>query len=289
MLLISFFKAFLKLVASTLGYRELLESARLIPASLQKIKSQFGLEEESFTKVVVCPKCHSLYPFTDVANGSIRKCRSVRWPNHKQESRRKPCGKILTVGGTNNPKKVYAYRHIKQYLASFLQRPNFLNQCNEWRKSANSDDYYGDIYDGNHWKIKHKEYLSSPYNLLGMINVDWFQPFKHSPYSLGAIYMVTLNLPRNVRFKEDNVMLLGVVPGPNEPSLHMNTYLKPIVDELLLFDCGVWLQDQSPLGNKYRYRLLGFSCDLPACRKIGGMVSFSAKYGKLCILIHILL
>ena len=74
--------------------------------------------------------------------------------------------------------------------------------------------------------------------------------------------------------------LLGVIPGPKEPSLHMNTYLQPIVDELLDFDDGIQIRDFTRYGNIYRFRLLGFTCDLPACRKIGAMVSCSAKLGK---------
>lgn len=33
-----------------------------------------------------------------------------------------------------------------------------------------------------------------------MLNVDWFQPFKHTNYSVGAIYVTILNLPRAERF-----------------------------------------------------------------------------------------
>ena len=39
-------------------------------------------------------------------------------------------------------------------------------------------------------------YLKGQYNLALMLNVDWFQPFKHSSYSLGVIYLVILNLPK---------------------------------------------------------------------------------------------
>lgn len=33
-----------------------------------------------------------------------------------------------------------------------------------------------------------------------MLNIDWFQPFKYTNYSVGAIYMTILNLPRHLRF-----------------------------------------------------------------------------------------
>lgn len=34
-------------------------------------------------------------------------------------------------------------------------------------------------------------------NYAFMLNVDWFQPFKHSLYSVGALYMVLMNLPQS--------------------------------------------------------------------------------------------
>ena len=48
-----------------------------------------------------------------------------------------------------------------------------------------------------------------------------------------------MNLPRNVRFKRENVLLIGILPDPHEPSRDINAYLNPLVDELLMFFQGV--------------------------------------------------
>ena len=112
-----------------------------------------------------------------------------------------------------------------------------------------------------------------------MLNVDWVQVFSHTTYSLGIIYAVILNLPRSERYKEENVMVLGVIPGPTEPKLHLNTYLKPIVDDLQQLNNGIIIQDGSRYGNKFRFRVLGCSSDLPATRKLGGFVSYHATQG----------
>src|SRR6058998_501043 len=59
-----------------------------------------------------------------------------------------------------------------------------------------------------------------------MINLDWFQPFDSASYSTGAIYGVICNLPREVRFKKENMLILVLLPGPNEVKLHkINHYL----------------------------------------------------------------
>src|SRR5438128_10326736 len=69
-----------------------------------------------------------------------------------------------------------------------------------------------------------------------MINLDWFQPFDSASYSTGAIYGVICNLPHEVRFKKENMLILALLLGPNEVKLHkINHYLVLIVDELLEF------------------------------------------------------
>lgn len=44
--------------------------------------------------------------------------------------------------------------------------------------------------------------------------------------------MVILNLPRSLRFKPENVIIVGIIPGPDEPSLTINSFLQPLVTEL---------------------------------------------------------
>lgn len=89
-----------------------------------------------------------------------------------------------------------------------------------------------DVYDGKLWREEWKEYLKVPGNLLLMLNVDWFRVFEHTSYSIGMIYLVIHNLPRTLRFKE-NILIVSSIPGPHEPKLTINSYLKPMVDELL--------------------------------------------------------
>ena len=52
--------------------------------------------------------------------------------------------------------------------------------------------------------------LSSPHCWLLTLNVDWFEPFECGGYSVGAIYLSIQNLPRDVRFRPENIILVGV-------------------------------------------------------------------------------
>ena len=52
-------------------------------------------------------------------------------------------------------------------------------------------------------------------------------------HSGGVIYLVLVNLPREIRFRKKNVIIIGVIPGPKKPKGNINFFLKPLVDELL--------------------------------------------------------
>jgi hypothetical protein len=50
-------------------------------------------------------------------------------------------------------------------------------------------------------------------NLGLMINLDWFQPYEGTYYSTGVLYAAICNLPRDVRFLPENIMILGIFTG----------------------------------------------------------------------------
>ena len=113
-----------------------------------------------------------------------------------------------------------------------------------------------------------------------MLNVDWFRPCKHTEYSLGAIYLTIMNLQRTVRFRQENVLLIGLIPGPKEPKGNINPFLDPLVKELLNFFAGVEIYIQS-LSKSVLVRcvLLCVACDIPALRKVCGFLGHSATLG----------
>lgn len=119
---------------------------------------------------------------------------------------RNPCGTLLlktvelSTGRTYfYPFLTYCYLNIDISLQSFLDRPDFYNQCEHWRAREQQDDVFNDVYDGNIWKEFQQHngspFLSEPGNYALMMNLDFFQPYKHVQYSMGAIYLTILNLP----------------------------------------------------------------------------------------------
>ena len=142
---------------------------------------------------------------------------------------------------------------------------------------------YSDIYDGKIWQefqtYNGQPFLSLPYNFAFQLNVDWFQPYDHTPHSEGVIFLTILNLPRTIRYRQENTLLLGVIPGPHEPKLRINSFLQPLVDDLLKLWNGVILKTCNGMQKLVRGALLCSSCDVPAARKVCGFVGHRGTRG----------
>ena len=124
-----------------------------------------------------------------------------------------------------------------------------------------------------------KLYFSDKRNLGAILNIDWFQPFDDVENSTGVIYLALLNLPRDIRFKWENVFTVGVIDGPQEPKTDVSSFLKPFVDELLsMWNPGGLLNEDDSKAN-YKLALCCTSADLPATRKCCGFVSFNGNKG----------
>ena len=122
-------------------------------------------------------------------------------------------------------------------MQNLLLRKEFILNCSLWKhKQSSSDEIVADIYDGRIWKefqvYNGDHFLDKDYSFAFILNVDWFQPYLHTQASVGVIYLTVLNLPRSIRYKRENIILIGLIPGPSEPKKHINSFLKPFVEEL---------------------------------------------------------
>ena len=81
-----------------------------------------------------------------------------------------------------------------------------------------------DVYDGRVWKEweqkpkpapnQDKTWFSSGSCDLGLqLNVDAFQPFEKVQFSMTAIFVALLCLPMEIRYKQENIILVALLPG----------------------------------------------------------------------------
>ena len=288
---ILFFHHFFRLLASLdTGSTVLRSFANLWPKSTNSLHKTMNVSGNEFTEYAVCPKCHSIYDY-DPSSTETKICEFIQFPNHTHKSRRRPCNtplmnKVKTKNGfVLKPKKIYCYQSLISSIKRLFLKPGFADQCEHWRKrcSEGSVDYLGDVYDGKVWKdfqyYNGEPFLAAPHNLSLSLNIDWFNPYSHTEASVGAIYIVIHNLPREVRYKVHNVILCGIIPGPREPPGSVASYISPLVNELELLWKGVKIFSPSTGNINVRAALLCTASDLPATRKLLGFASYSAHYG----------
>ncbi|OAD69739.1 hypothetical protein PHYBLDRAFT_102468, partial [Phycomyces blakesleeanus NRRL 1555(-)] len=86
------------------------------------------------------------------------------------------------------------------------------------------------------------------------------------------------NLPRSEWYKKENVVLVGLMPGPKKAKTsEINHYLHPLAVELnQLYDGVVMPTVQCPSGTLVRAALLLVACDIPAACKTCGFTSHSS-------------
>ena len=137
-----------------------------------------------------------------------------------------------------HPYKRYCYKPIEQSIIDIIKQDGNLEKCEEWRNNITPEGFLADIYDGMIWKDFNDpdkfDFFTKPNNIGLMLNLDWFGPFKHRRrFSIGVLYLVILNLPRSVRFKRKNVVIVGIIPDmEHEPKV--NTFVEPLVEELMV-------------------------------------------------------
>ena len=163
---------------------------------------------------------------------------AVMWVIHATQTKpeRRPCGSLLMKTMRSRagktflyPKQVYCFKKVTDSLQDLINKPNFMENCEKWRNCSTqlSDNVLGDCFEGRVWKefqyVDREPFLAIPNNFGLMLNVDWFQPTLHGSESIGVIYMVVMNLPREE----------WIIPGPKEPKHHINSFLQPLVDDLI--------------------------------------------------------
>ena len=291
--LLSFLAAFLRVFAVMLVSDQLQQLASKLPQSTKAArKLLWNTSKADVIEFVVCPSCHSVYSYGDcyttrAGQKESKLCSHVAYPNHPHQHKRKKCGAVLLKrvktrkGYKLMPIKVYPYQPLANSLGYLVQKEGFLESCEKWRHrmALIPSTHLVDVYDGRVWH-DFAAFLSAPYSFLLTLNVDWFQPYSRIEYSVGAIYLTIQNLPRSERYKEENVILVGIIPGPSEPKLTINSFLAPLVKELqTAWNTGITIATRSCNTITIRLAISCVACDIPASRKTCGFLGHNATLG----------
>ena len=88
-------------------------------------------------------------------------------------------------------------------------------------------------------------------------------------------------VPGTDRYLMENIILVGMIPGPMQPEKDINTFLEPLVDDLKILHKGVIIPNPNSFfgSTTIRAMLTCIGSDLPATRKICGFLSYNATKG----------
>jgi len=286
----------LKSAGTILQSDEMKQLSKAFPTSLYKVRKLLGIDRDDFFKYFVCKKCTKIYLRPEIFSQGVSDGKLC----HYQPFPDKPsCETVLVKrvktekGYLSYPIDCFCYRPLISQLRSMVARPGSLAKFESWRQRVVRPGVYSDIYDGEVWRTLEVPGDGYPFfNQSGDsvvhiglgCNIDWFQPFKRRDNkSVGAIYVVNLNLPRTERYLPENVFTIGVLPMHGKKTgNHMNHFLEPLVNELLILQNGVAM-DFSINGEKIsitvRAVLVCICSDIPAARRATAMKNPGAFLG----------
>lgn len=272
------------------------------PRDIRTVRKVFDLEAKT-TIYATCPQC--LCTYAPEVRGKVNvypaRCSWQRFPTSNECGARLTKRKVVDGCSVREPIRPFVVQDFDEFKAAMLTRPGMEDLLDKGTVFNDQSELW-DIKDGYGIRdlpgpdgkpfidgLKRDELRTA-----WSISVDWFNPFMNKAAgksaSTGSIVMACLNLPPSLRYKPENLFLVGVIPGPKEPSLdEINHFMRPLVDNLLpSWEHGTWFSSthRHPQGRRERSAIAVVVTDLPAARKVTGLASYAFKkhFCSLCLL-----
>jgi len=111
-----------------------------------------------------------------------------------------------------------------------------------------------DIFDGLHYRVLLGEhvvvgdqhlahhYFSDDRDIALSFATDSFAPFKKRKHTAWVLLVFNYNLPPDEHFQKDNILCVGIIPGPKKPH-DADSFIYPLMQELLKLSTGVSVYD----------------------------------------------
>lgn len=261
---------------------------RHFPSSITTAIKNFNLQPE-LVLWTSCPRCSTLYSPFDPLNPTAHRTRCTARDVDDVE-----CGAELLRSSKegekvhSRPIRRYPYQSVIDWIARLLNRPGVENYI-DGRKTTigrGRTDVWNSDYLASFLGPNGAVFAEGVGHLVFNLAIDWFNPSGNreakKKWSVGAIYLVCMNLPLATRYLIENVCLVGIIPGPKEPRLNqVNHFLAPLTNDLkTLWNPGVWISKtrNHPAGRLIRGALGAIVADLPAMKKVAGFTSYAHNY-----------
>jgi hypothetical protein len=183
------------------------------------------------------------------------------------------------------PFKVFSYLPLLPRLVKLFESAKL---SNEMRYRAHGHHHsagkWTDIFDGDHYRwllgqrvrvgdrtFTHSYFCGDRDIALGL-STDGFSPFRSRKHSAWPLIIFLYNLPPEIRFRQEFILSLGVIPGPKAVK-DLDSFLYPLVSELAKLAIGVRAYDaHMKQVFALRAHLLSTFGDMPAVAKLMRML-----------------
>ncbi|CAK5262381.1 unnamed protein product [Mycena citricolor] len=274
----------------------------VLPKTLKTVFARLDILDR-FKIYPICPFCHSIFPAVSPTDS---KCPNCDAPIYR--SRPKALlDRLQTVvtddpddngDPTTHPTSPSSHAHVvapilllSGALEKFFERPGMVDAVREWKTKPRSDEKLESIQDGEVWKnLKAADgsrfFYDEEENELRIgvsLGIDWFgrKSSNYGPsHSSGVVSFCIQNLNSELRYRPENLIVTGMLPGPTEPtSAQLQNYSKIIVDDLIkLYEDGITVTVLGfPNGFRVRVALISIIADHPAMCKICGFADHGHK------------
>ncbi|KNZ59587.1 uncharacterized protein VP01_169g6 [Puccinia sorghi] len=238
------------------------EALKQIPVDINTALSWLRISPK-LNRFICCAACFAIYPDNQTAPSC---CTYL----HIHDKTTDSTSAQHDNDRTRTPIRQYATQDLVHWLARLFSQPSIedaLDLTATNSRKPYDPTHVSDIQELRIWKEflgpDGKQYTSSSSNLVFGMFTDAINPYgsrqlgKH--VSITFLIMVCLSLPVELRRLPENVFLVGITPGPKEPTVELfNWILIPIK------------------GRHIFGSLLPFFADLPALRRSLGFASPSA-------------
>lgn len=141
---------------------------------------------------------------------------------------------------------------------------------------------YSDYGNSGIHKIQHQKMglFQDPRDIALALSTDGAQLTMKKQSNTWILILIILNLPPDIRYKSNNIIINLAIPGPNSPG-DIESFLVPLFQEMAEASEGIWMRDAIYESQYFKNRtwivmVLG---DMLGAAKINGMSGHSAIFG----------
>ncbi|KAF8676920.1 Transposase family tnp2 [Rhizoctonia solani] len=205
------------------------------------------------------------------------------------------CGEARYTAHRKNPvrrvpRRTFHYLPLIPRLINLFRSPPMAELLQYRSRRRPEPNTLSDIFDGRYYlqllqefvylggtRLGHRFFSSNTDMALGL-STDGVGPFKTRKQQCWPLIIINYNLPPSIRTRLENILCLGVIPGPRTPK-ELDTFLEPFIDELEELARGVPAFNAA---NRHPFVLRAYLIaafgDMPAVAK---MMEMKGPNGKL--------